>query len=687
MAAFGGADQKWLVDTAQSLLLKDPAAAKAWLLTARALFPRDFGIQYHSYCIAKSSPNLKEAAKLLYELFIHFHHESTLWQEFHCITIAMQSDLSDPHTTFLSELFESLPSQAQHDILLQVAEHTKDLLSHCKLQLLLISKFRNAVITHGVKLVETLLSAEKMQAERNPLNCFRKLLVCDVLPILLSIPDVPCSNKQLAKWLQKSIEFYICYAVRPRSADNKCATPGFKSPLKSPDPSTSRFVFIEGLTEKESTIVTPWANLHNILLLTSSRLGWNTDNVVPTDRNHRQQWLYLSRVYKACQKMSDENRIQHIKPVFYSLIVLLFQCLHGYLKYKDPEQFAVNSSPSAQHGTLVLLHNVEVATKKKKDKHEHKRARLLDKDDITETSKEHISVWGMNKDKSELLESFTTAVICWQLIQSDEVFDKDFKWLLHYWKSIKWTWLTSFQIDMGVYTGDTAKSLVMLEERHESGEIQGQLEACLQLSSCFLAMKHYQKACDMALDAVAMLPDSDFSTVKSLGHEDSKSNSLQFVCCASMYVLQYCIKLILMCFKKIFNSGGMNEIALGHMLVMMQYDWPKEEKTFRQVIDVIMQQGTFTYTMFFKYVINIDILEEVSFLRTDDGGKVELELLVQAPSQHRQRTVTRGLTKGGEEGLKVAMEKQMTRYDDNLLCLIKQFLTEERGGIRQAMVL
>ncbi|XP_070570884.1 integrator complex subunit 10-like isoform X2 [Ptychodera flava] len=678
MATFRGADQKWLVETAQSLLGKDPAAAKAWLLTARALFPRDFGIQYQSYCIAKSSRHLKEAARSLYNLFIQFHHEATLWQELHCITMAMQSDQSDPYTLFLSELFETLPSQAQHDILLQVSEHTKDILAHCKLQLLLLGRFSSAVVTHGVKLVETLLNAEKLQSDKNPVNCFRKLLVCDVLPIILSNHDTQCSHKQLSKWLQKSLEFYVTFVVRPKSHDSG----GFKSPLKSPDSSSARFTHIDGLTERESQVDKPWTNLHNLLMLSATRLGWNTENVVPTDRSSRQQWLYLSRVYKSCSKVVEENKTANLKPIFYSLILLFFQCLHGFLKYKDPEQFAGSGSPGFQYGTLVLLHNVDIALKKKKDRGEHKRARL-EKEDGGEGSKDQISVFGVSKDKADLLESFTTAVHCWQLLQSDETFDKDFKWLLHHWRSERWTWLVSFQIDMGIFSGDTAKALIMLEDRQESGEVQGQLEAALQLSSCSLAMKLYKKACDMALNAVAKLPET--MDCKPPHQEESKpTHNLQFVSCTPTYILPYCIKLVLMCFKKIFNSGGVNEMALGHMITMMQYDWPKEEKLFTQVIDVICQQGSLTYFPFFNYVINIDILEEIAYLKTDEGGRVELDLIPHPVALQRTRTVTRGVTKGGEEDFKIAMEKQMARCDDNLLSVLKQFLIEESKSIKQA---
>ena len=40
-------DEKWLVSKARECLKSDPHAAKAWLMTAKSLFPRNFDIQVH----------------------------------------------------------------------------------------------------------------------------------------------------------------------------------------------------------------------------------------------------------------------------------------------------------------------------------------------------------------------------------------------------------------------------------------------------------------------------------------------------------------------------------------------------------------------------------------------------------------------------------------------------------------
>ena len=59
--------------------------------------------------------------------------------------------------------------------------------------------------------------------------------------------------------------------------------------------------------------------------------------------------------------------------------------------------------------------------------------------------------------------------------------------------------------------------------------------------------------------------------------------------------------------------------ALGHLIVVSQYAWPKYSNLFLDVVKRIQRQGAFTYHAFFSYVVNVDILEEFAFLRTPEG--------------------------------------------------------------------
>ena len=115
-----------------------------------------------------------------------------------------------------------------------MAERAEDALEHCQLMLVLLSRLPQFVDTHGVsftfcslnfffsknskniliivlqkKLVDTLLTTEKHSHYLTPVNCFRKLLVVDLLPTLLSSRTIDVPQQQLYRLILKSIEFYV----------------------------------------------------------------------------------------------------------------------------------------------------------------------------------------------------------------------------------------------------------------------------------------------------------------------------------------------------------------------------------------------------------------------------------------------------------------------------------------------
>ena len=58
-------------------------------------------------------------------------------------------------------------------------------------------------------------------------------------------------------------------------------------------------------------------------------------------------------------------------------------------------------------------------------------------------------------------------------------------------------------------------------------------------------------------------------------------------------------------FQLRLDSEGRNDTLLGHMIVLLQHDWPKREKAFTEVIERIIKQGGLKYPIFFNYVIRI----------------------------------------------------------------------------------
>lgn len=56
-------NEMFMVKEAQSVRKSDPSAAKAWILTAKTLYPNAFNVQYEAYLLERDSKNSEEAAK------------------------------------------------------------------------------------------------------------------------------------------------------------------------------------------------------------------------------------------------------------------------------------------------------------------------------------------------------------------------------------------------------------------------------------------------------------------------------------------------------------------------------------------------------------------------------------------------------------------------------------------------
>lgn len=60
----------------------------------------------------------------------------------------------------------------------------------------------------------------------------------------------------------------------------------------------------------------------------------------------------------------------------------------------------------------------------------------------------------------------------------------------------------------------------------------------------------------------------------------------------------------------------------------MQIDWPQEAGMMSIITQKIMSRRCFSYPLFQAYIICVDILEELTYLWTDHGGGVLLDIAV-----------------------------------------------------------
>lgn len=58
-------------------------------------------------------------------------------------------------------------------------------------------------------------------------------------------------------------------------------------------------------------------------------------------------------------------------------------------------------------------------------------------------------------------------------------------------------------------------------------------------------------------------------------------------------------------FKQRLASEGRNDTLIGHLIVLLQYDWPREEGTFYELLEKIRDNRGLKYRVFFDYVNSI----------------------------------------------------------------------------------
>ncbi|XP_060037556.1 integrator complex subunit 10 isoform X4 [Erinaceus europaeus] len=634
-------DCEFLVQRARELVQQDLWAAKAWLITARSLYPADFNIQYEMYTIERNAERTATAGRLLYDMFVNFPDQPVVWREISIITSALRNDSQDKQTQFLRSLFETLPGRVQCEMLLKVTEQCFNTLERSEMLLLLLRRFPETVVQHGVGLGEALLDAEAIEEQESPVNCFRKLFVCDVLPLIINNHDVRLPANLLYKYLNKAAEFYINYVTRSSQIESQHQGTQETSDLMSPSKRSSQKYVIEGLTEKSSQIVDPWERLFKILNVVGMRCEWQMD------KGRRNYGDILHRMKDLCRYMNNFDNEAHAKyknQVVYSTMLVFF---------KNAFQYVNSIQPS-------------------------------------------------------LFQEFTRICLAW--------------------KTDTWLWLRIFLTDMIIYQGQYKKAITSL---HHLAALQGSLpqpqmagqgslehqRALIQLATCHFALGEYRMTCEKVLDLMCcmVLPIQDGSKSQEepskVKPKFRKGLDLKLQPCTSKAIMPYCLHLMLACFKLRAFTDNRDDMALGHVIVLLQQEWPRGENLFLKAVNKICQQGNFQYENFFNYVTNIDMLEEFAYLRTQEGGKIHLELLpnqgmlikpsspplgllqqeflpVLQPSiqtADRHHTVTRGITKGVKEDFRLAMERQVSRCGENLMVVLHRFCINEKILLLQTL--
>ncbi|XP_029186140.2 integrator complex subunit 10-like isoform X2 [Acropora millepora] len=731
------ADSQWLVERArQSLRENNPFEAKAWLITAKTLYPKDFGVQYEAYSIERNAERVQEAAKLFYQMFEQFPSSDLLWKEVENFTNALESEVVDKHSKFLTDMFGCLPQHAQRGILLQAAGRCQDCIHKCRMMLLLMRRFPDVIPRNGVNLTEMLIDAGNKEYPSTPVNPYRKLLVCDVLPHLLASNnlkvDVTKQNGkdrdsqddeddssgisvfQVYRWLELSIQFYVACATV-----HNLVPEGFDTSHGS---AVDNSIIAEVLDCKG-----PWVALHELFYLVAKKCGWIEickihDRLDPQKyRSSSDHWSSISELHHKLKKMFKHNLegdiekdLQEKTGVMFAVTILFLQTVWEYCHVVN--RLDSVSSSGVVH-PLVLIEDVTEDNKKSSEGADTSPAPKKKKKKVTSSG--HGSPGkedGKNKqmlhvlvDKScgsvnqSISDDFSVSVDAWHLLNTYTGYKTDFTRLSGEWNMEQWTWLTTFHIDRLIYKGKYKKAVDYLQEQRYSLE-QDTLanqellaRGAVQLSCCYFQLDDNKRACEEALYALQLFlsraSPADNITLKrstsihqgkldSSETELSSTSSLQGRClrlipCTESEVVSFSVRLLLSSLKQRLASEGRNDTLIGHLIVLLQYDWPKEEGTFYELLEKIRDNRGLKYRVFFDYVNNIDILEEFAHLYSDASYNLDLIPVTSSGS----RAVTRGVNKGVKEDFRAALERQICRSDDGFEPFLKAFFQDEKESL------
>ncbi|KAJ8985663.1 hypothetical protein NQ317_015159 [Molorchus minor] len=632
-------DEEYIVQRAKDAQKVDEYAAKAWMIMARTLYPSNFMVQFEAYLMEKNAGNIKEAAKCFSDLIGKFQQQPELWKEIEKVTVALraESDTNDAEKQFLCEMFRHISSEVQHKLLLFTADHCEDTMEHCRLLLLLLQRFPTAISSYGPRLVDTLMSAEKHSVDGHfPVNSYRRLLVCDLLPLLANENiKVDLSSKLLYKLLHKAIEFYLCYLGLSTSV------------IQDTDPK----------------IEDPWTKLFGVMEFIGKQLNWE-----PYLINFTTNWSkesYWQKIIQFCQTKSKNYPLED-KQLLFCLSIFFLHCLYEYNISLTPE-----SSPG-QTATTYLLVEAFSDPSLPSPVTEPKAKKRKSDADVAHSTVPHITV---EKPRAENhpQQFFSLRV----RLPTLNLFQEFIKMNSHLKLD---PWLSGFVIDYALYKGLYDEALMFLQKITDTNLL---LCRYIRMASILYIKKSYSSCLEPILLALPLLPTNNAGTLSTNLIVSGNQKHLHYLPLTRLGILQYLVKVLLRCVRGNMVKHSYCDLSIGTIFTLVQLDWPQEEDFIPPLFEQIQQHRSFQYHNFQNYIVNVDILEEITYLWTSQGGQIQLDIL---PHLGQRRIGTRGADKGVKEEIKQAIRRQIARSNERLDELIVNFIQNERAHILQALV-
>ncbi|KAH8355767.1 hypothetical protein KR200_000931 [Drosophila serrata] len=278
-------NELYMVKQAQSLRKSDPCAAKAWIITAKTLYPAAFNVQYEAYLLERDGKNYEEAAKCFSVIATNFPNQhSELWQEINSLTNALRNENENtPEQDFYVKMYKHLTPEVQHNIFMHTINHSGDNLEQCiYIYILMFNKFPKSAVTQAPRLLEML--AEGMKTDP---DLYQRILVEEVLPMIQNKPP-ELSPALACRLYTSSLEYYLRQIM------------------------------------DESDTADAWKNIFKVLMICGQMMGWEPFLPFSKHVNQNVYWEKLVDILSGSPAGSSQV-------LFYATTLFIYS-LHGYIR-------------------------------------------------------------------------------------------------------------------------------------------------------------------------------------------------------------------------------------------------------------------------------------------------------------------------------------------------------------------
>ena len=610
----------------------DKNGAKSWILTASTLFSRNFTVQLKTLLLYKSCEDLQGAKRYLEYIIREFPDEPELWDFLQEIALTLLSP--DPPKETFRDVFLQLPLETQKNALREAANKVEELMSKSQILLALMTLFPETTSMYGLEALDILAKGASTVSQDVIINPFKKILVCDVIPKLLTCNDiivdklaradqqhtVSLKTGHFCQWLELSTNFYTIGTEILYRTD------------------IDEAVFAEN----------GWSKSYELLCLIAKKCQW-PDIVGNINLSPKQQPMVR---WQALEEMSyKKTSLQNEIGSFYIAVLLFFQSAWEY--YENVLKIAGDGSNSCPAFLVILAHP-------------HTDQLQLKPDPIAFELNQHLEV-----QEAKIRECLMAASKCWRFLHSSETYNGEFQRIIQQWGIEDWHWINLFLADMHVFHLDFTEAIERLqyEETRNKDSLNKPLAWRIEIQRNFcLLQRGSVDAAGFGITKVLkdILNHSNSQYIPPVIHRASPNRTIfSLLRTRSEDLITYVLHLtIAIIDSKLSITSTPSQTILGGLIVLIQYAWHNQQQTFAKVIDLVKNCGL-TYPNLVKYLFNVDLLEELMCLANE--GKVKLNILPKASKQK---------AKPLKEEFRLSMEKQVSLSENEVGMILGLFLKD-----------